>query len=198
MSVEDDSELVEAARGGNVRALEELIRRHEERVLRILRYLGVPGQDREDVAPEIFVRVFRHLRGFRAGQEFGAWLYRVTVNAAHDYRGQRGRLTREEVPWGEAEEHPDPGPGPAHSARAGELRRALEQALGQLSERERTVFVLVEIEGLESREVARALGITGITVRRHLSRARTHLRQMLESEVPDAAGAPQPSFPPVE
>ena len=42
------------------------------------------------MAQEVFVRVFRHLRGFRTGQEFGAWVYRITVNAAHDYRSPRG------------------------------------------------------------------------------------------------------------
>jgi RNA polymerase sigma-70 factor (ECF subfamily) len=174
-----DARLVAAALDGQVRALDALIDRHQSRVLRTLRFLGIPAQDREDVAQEIFVRVFRHLKGFRAGQEFGAWLYRVTVNAAHDYRSRRGRLTRDEAPWPAGTEREDPGPGPAEAARGRELRRALESALETLSERERTIFVLREIEGLGSREVGRALGITTITVRRHLSRARRRLQTLL-------------------
>jgi RNA polymerase sigma-70 factor (ECF subfamily) len=177
-----ERELVEAARDGQVRALEQLLDRHQGRVLRILRFLGVPAQDREDVAQEVFVRVFKHLRGFRAGQEFGAWVYRITVNASHDYRSRRGRVTRGEAPWSEAAEHEDPGPGPAEGARQAELREALERALESLTERERTIFVLREIEGLETREVAGALGITSITVRRHLSRARRRLRSALGEE----------------
>jgi len=183
-----ERELVEAARDGQVRALEQLLDRYQARVLRILRFLGVPAQDREDVAQEVFVRVFRHLRGFRAGQEFGAWVYRITVNASHDYRSRRGRVTRGEAPWSETVEHEDPGPGPAEGARQAELRKALERALESLSERERTIFVLREIEGLETREVAGALGITTITVRRHLSRARRRLRSSLE-EQPHHGGA---------
>jgi len=62
------------------------------------------------------------------------------------------------------------------------LRRRLEAALGRLSERERAVFVLTEIEGCDSREVARSLGITTITVRRHLGRAREHLRRLLDAD----------------
>ena len=177
-----DRALVEAARDGQVRALEQLLDRHQTRVLRIVRFLGVPAQDREDVAQEVFVRVFRHLRGFRAGQEFGAWLYRITVNASHDYRSRRGRVARGEAPWSEGAEQEDPGPGPAEGARQAELRQALERSLETLSERERTIFVLREIEGLESREVAGALGITTITVRRHLSRARRRLRALLGEE----------------
>ena len=60
------------------------------------------------------------------------------------------------------------------------LREALEAALGLLSERERAVFVLREMEGLETRDVARTLGITTITVRRHLSRARSRIREILK------------------
>ena len=177
-----DRALVDAARAGQVRALERLLDRHQGRVLRVLRFLGIPAQDREDVAQEVFVRVFRHLDGFRPGQEFGAWLYRVTVNAGHDYRSRRGRRARGEAPWREGTEHQDPRPGPAESARGRELRRELERALELLSDRERTIFVLREVEGLDSREVARALGITSVTVRRHLSRARRRLRQALSGE----------------
>jgi RNA polymerase sigma-70 factor (ECF subfamily) len=174
-----DAALVAAAREGQVRALERLLERHEARVLRLLRFLGVPDQDREDVAQEIFIRVFRHLQGFRPGQEFGAWVWRVTVNAAHDYRGRRRRQEREEAAWIEGTERQDPRPGPVEEAREAELRRDLERALATLTERERAVFVLREIEGLDSGRVARVLGITGITVRRHLSRARRHLRAAL-------------------
>jgi RNA polymerase sigma-70 factor (ECF subfamily) len=185
-----DQALVRAACDGEVRALEQLLDRHQARVLRVLRFLGIAAQDREDVAQEIFIRVFRHLKGFRSGQEFGPWLYRVTVNAAHDHRRRRGRLERGEAPWGDGTEHEDPRPGPAASARGRELRRALESALELLSDRERTIFVLRELEGLESREVAGALGITSITVRRHLSRARRRLREALGEASTKKVGAP--------
>jgi len=178
----DDATLVAAAQQGRVRALEQLLDRHQSRVLRILRLLGVPPQDRDDVAQEVFIRVFRHLGGFRTGQDFNGWIYRVTVNASHDYRGRRGRQARGEAPWNDEVEHEDPTPGPSEAAGQREMRRELEAALLQLSERERTIFVLRELEGLETREVARALGIHSITVRRHLSRSRKRLREILASE----------------
>jgi len=174
-----DEALARAAIGGEVRALETLLDRHQGRVLRILRFLGVPDRDREDVAQEIFVRIFRHLKGFRAGSEFGAWLYRLSVNAAHDYRRRAGRLGRGETPWLEGDDREDPRPGPEEAAHGRDLRVALGRALESLGERERTIFVLREIEQLSSREVAKALGITTITVRRHLSRARRRLRELL-------------------
>lgn len=179
-----DGDLVAAAVAGSDDALERLLQRHEAPVLRLVRLLGVTANDREDVAQEIFVRVFRHLRTFKPGRSFRGWLYRITVNAVHDHRSRMSRRARRESPWTERlDEIPDVSQAPGDDAIARERRRVVEAALGALSERERAVFVLVEMEGLERREAARTLGITSITVRRHLSRARARLRAIL-SESP--------------
>jgi RNA polymerase sigma-70 factor (ECF subfamily) len=189
-----DAELVAAAREGDERAFERLLVRHEARVLRVLRLLGVPSQDREDVAQEVFIRVFRHLAGFRPGFAFEGWIYRITVNAAHDHRANSSRRLRGHAEW-EAESR---APRVASGGEAGELavrvdrRRELERALVGLTERERAVFVLCELEGLETRRVALALGITSITVRRHLGRARKRLTRVL-SGGRDFQGAGKPS-----
>ncbi|HEX5045412.1 MAG TPA: RNA polymerase sigma factor [Candidatus Polarisedimenticolaceae bacterium] len=170
-----EAALVAAAQDGNVRAFEALLSAHESKVLRVLRYLGVPASDREDVAQEVFVRVFRHLGGFRRGRPFGAWVYRIAVNATHDWR-LRGGGALDEVPWTEeAARIPGSGPDP-------DLARRLLAGLAALSERERAVFVLRELEGLETAAVARTLGITSITVRRHLGLARDRLRRLLDEK----------------
>ena len=171
-----------AAQEGDVRAFEALLSAHEAKVLRVLRFLGVSAIDREDVAQEVFVRVFRHLGGFRRGRPFGAWVYRITVNAAHDWRLRLG-ANHEEVPWtAAAAAVPAAGSDPESAAAREDLQRKLEKGLSALSERERAVFVLRELEGLETAEVAHALGITSITVRRHLGLARDRLRRLLEEK----------------
>ena len=172
-----DDVLVAAALEGNARAFETLVERHAPRVSRVLRLLGVPAADREDVAQDTFLRVFRHLRGYRTGRSFSAWIYRVAVNASHDWRERTRRISADEVPWDD-----DQGRGVpvAVEPDRAELSRRLEQALAQLSERERAVIVLKEFEELDTTEVAKALGITSITVRRHLGRARDRLRRLLE------------------
>ncbi len=181
-SVSDD-DLATAARNGDVRAFEALIERHESRVLRILRLLGVRQGDREDVAQDVFIRVFRHLRGFRRGRSFSAWLYRIAVNASHDHRSRTARIRGGETAWEEGlEDAPDGRPGPGDRMTGRQDWERLENALNLLSERERAVFVLCELEELTSREVARSLGITAITVRRHLSRARRSLQRHLTDD----------------
>ena len=174
--------LIEAARGGDARAFEDLLRRHEARVFRVLRLLGVPASDRDDVAQNVFLRIFRGLDGFRAGRPFSSWVYKIAANAALDWRGQSDRQRREEAPWDDAL---DEAATPAGTG-ALDLARRLEAALDTLSERERAVFVLVEIEGIERADAARALGITGITVRRHLGLAKVRLRLALSEKKPDS------------
>lgn len=178
-----DEALVAQVLDGNQRAFESLLRRHEPRVLRVLRLLGVPSEDKEDVAQEVFVRVFRFLGGFKPGNPFAGWVYRIAVNAVHDYRGRVGRRRRDEAEWTPGlEDLAAEGARPDRRDFEMDLRRRLDLAMNVLSERERAVFVLRELEGLTTREVARSLGITGVTVRRHLGRARRSLQKALESE----------------
>lgn len=175
-----DEALAALAARGDRAAMDALLRRNEGRVLRVLRLMGVPAEDREDVAQDVFLRVFQHLPGFRSGNSFGGWLYRISVNASHDYRGRAARRRRDESGWvAGLEEAPSGTPDPARELDSrGEWQR-LERALEALSPRERAVFVLSELEELDTRQVARALQITSITVRRHLGRARRHLQQVL-------------------
>jgi len=173
-----DEALVVAAAAGDARAFQELMGRHEGRVLRVLRLMGVPGQDREDVAQDVFIRVFRHLSGFHRGRPFKPWVYRIAVNAAHDYRSRRGRIGIEDA-LGDEEEPSAPSSGPESAAELRELRERLVNALAGLTDRERAVFILREVEGLDTPAVARALGIARVTVRRHLGLARRRLRATL-------------------
>jgi len=175
-----DEQLAEAAREGESAAFDRLLRRHEGPVLALLRSLGVPPDDREDVAQEIFIRLFRHLDRYRPSQPFGGWLYRISVNACHDYRRQKLRR-RGEQPGSEAamREATDGAPGPSELYSGVEEKSRLEKALEELSERERAVFVLCEMEELPTRDVAKALRISAITVRRHLGRARRRLQAIL-------------------
>jgi RNA polymerase sigma-70 factor (ECF subfamily) len=170
--------LIEAARGGNARAFEELLGRHEARVFRVLRLLGVPASDREDVAQNVFLRIFRGLEGFRAGRPFSSWVYKISANAALDWRGQSDRLRREEAPWDDSLD--ETAAAPETGAR--DLAVRLEAALETLSDRERAVFVLIEMEGIERSEAARALSLNVITVRRHLGLAKERLRKALSEK----------------
>ena len=180
LSETSDADLVALAIEGDERAFEAILTRHQARVMRMLRLLGTPRSDRDDLAQDVFVRVFRHLSGFNRNRAFEPWLYRITVNVAHDHR-KRQRRSKED-PVADPRELDDVAAGeptPDDRAMATDQARRLERALDGLSSRERAVFVLVELEQLTTKEAAKSLGINQITVRRHLGRARERLARLV-------------------
>lgn len=153
-----------------------LVARHEGRVLRLLRHLLRNDDDARDAAQDAFLRAWRSLDSFRPDGSFRNWLLRIAVNAARDDWRRRGagRLEVVETPP-EAEAAGAPGAAAEGAIFEAQLRRLARQ----LNPREREVFLLRDLEGLEVEEVARVLDLAEPTVRRHLARARLALRELL-------------------
>ena len=167
---------LEAAKAGDLAAFELLMRQYERLVLvTAVRLLGVL-EDAQDASQEVFLRLYRNLGKVGASGNLGGWLYRVTVNVCHD----AARKRRVSAPVEDAGEVPAPTADPQRAAVETERRRALELSLRMLSEKERAVLVLRDLEGLSTEEVARALGTTEATVRSQISKARVKVRDFLE------------------
>jgi len=172
-----DVELVELARAGERPAFDELVRRHDRR-LRGLAYRLMADRDRmDDALQEAYLKAFRALPRFRAGGDFGAWLYRITYNACIDELRQRQRspLSTED-PVDPVSGHP----GPERVVSAAETVRS---ALADLPVGQRIAVVLVDGEGFDHREAAKILDVAPGTVASRLHRARTALRRILGEEV---------------
>lgn len=175
------SDLVRLARSGDPDAQEAIVRSFENRVLRLARNMMGNLADAEDAAQEAFLRIFRRLDRLDPGRDPSGWVVRVTVHVCCDHLSRRRRLSEGPLvgeDWASGE------PGPFVTAEQAQQRQILRRSLGILAPRERAVFVLHEIEGEEVRAIARALRISRITVRRHLSRARSHLRSYLAQKYP--------------
>jgi RNA polymerase sigma-70 factor (ECF subfamily) len=175
--------LVKRARGGEGEAFGELVRLFEAQALSVaLRVLGHP-EDARDVVQEGFLRAFRYLRSYRLDRPFRAWLLRIVLHEALDSRRHASRrFAGEAAPESGPRAEP---PGQERGLLAAETRRTLEGLLRELSPRERAAFVLRDVEGWPTAEVAEALGCRQVTVRRHLSLARRRLRQLLRSRHPE-------------
>lgn len=168
-------------------AFAALVERHQEQVLRLARHLLHGSDEARDVAQDAFLRAFRSLASYRPELSFRSWLLKITVNAARDHQARRAgwRLR----PLSDVAEVQAPGNAAADVEDALVLEHVRRLA-AELSPREREVFVLRDLEGLETEDVAAVLGLETPTVRRHLARARLRLRELLEgrSEPPPERG----------
>jgi RNA polymerase sigma-70 factor, ECF subfamily len=175
---QDDLDLAERCRRGDLGAFEELYRAHSRRLYGVtLRMLGNPA-DAEDMLQEIFLAAHRKLESFRGESALGTWLYRLAVNLCLDYlRSRTGRAIQ-------MTDALDDEPGLPDSGSRGLAERTvtkmdLERALAQLPEGCRTAFVLHDVQGLEHREVGEVMGIAEGTSKSQVHKARMRLRTLL-------------------
>lgn len=171
-----ETALVRRARDGEAAAFEGLLARHEQRVRRLARRLLGHREDAEDAAQEVFLRLHRHLDRIDPERPLAPWLHRVTVNVCRD--AGRHRARRDALPLDDAEPSAleARGLGPMRRAELAEQRRMVEAGLAALTEKERTAVVLRDLEGYSAVEVAAMLGVSAVTVRTYLYRARIKMQ----------------------
>jgi RNA polymerase sigma-70 factor (ECF subfamily) len=182
----DELELIRAAAAGDRRAFDELVQLKRDRVVRTAFQITGNLDDALDVAQGVFLKLWQGLDRYDPRRRFDTWLYRVTVNAAIDMlrsRGPRGIL--QPLP-GDPSDLRATGGAPADAALdLGRLQQAFLRLAGALAPKQRAAFVLREIEGLDTAEIARVMDVTESTVRNHLMQARRILRAGLERDYPE-------------
>jgi len=150
--------------------------------------------DAEDIAQEVFIKVYRSLDKFRQDAQLSSWLYRIVMNACIDHR--RRHVPAGSAPFGEEAEQtllntPEEAPGPEARAYAGELGQVLETEINRLPPGQRVVFIMRHHQGLKLGEIADALGLAEGTVKRQLHAAVHRLRHALtHANVSTAAATP--------
>jgi RNA polymerase sigma-70 factor (ECF subfamily) len=173
-TLSDDAQLIAACRRGEARAMEMLYHQFKRRVFGMAHRIVGPN-DAEEVAQEVFVRVYRGLANFRGDSALSTWIYRLTVNAALSHLARRGR--RQEVPeenLPEVAATPEPERDPGLAAR-------IEAALQELPAGYRAILVLHDVEGLSHEECAAILECRVGTCKSQLHKARARMRELLGS-----------------
>jgi RNA polymerase sigma-70 factor (ECF subfamily) len=160
---------------GDLEAFGELMALTETKVLAVAwRLLGEREQAR-DAAQEVYLRVHRSLASYRLGENFNAWICRITVNVCNDHARRRGpAMAGVEALDGPV--HADPGSGAEEAVLLRERRALLQSALAGLTPAERSALVLRDLEGLSTEDTARALGVRPVTIRSQLCSARSKLQ----------------------
>jgi RNA polymerase sigma-70 factor, ECF subfamily len=175
----DDAQLVAACRRGEARAMEMLYHQYKRRVFGMAHRI-VGANDAEEVAQEVFVRVFRGLAAFRGDSALSTWIYRLTVNASLSYLARRGR--RQEVP---VDDTLAEVPAPAAVERDPGLAARIESALAALPAGYRAILVLHDVEGLSHEECAEILECRVGTCKSQLHKARARMRELLGPTIGD-------------
>jgi RNA polymerase sigma-70 factor (ECF subfamily) len=184
--VSDELQLVRAAKGGDVSAFEQLVKRYDRNVFRIANHITHSREDAEDVVQEAFLKAYSNLEKFQEQSKFYTWLVRIAVNEAlmklrkrrperfvsldEDVKTEDDSLPREVADW---------SPNPEQLYNQEELRDILSRTIQGLPPTFRTVFVLRDVEGLSTEETAEALELSVPAVKSRLLRARLQLRERL-------------------
>ena len=178
--------LVDQARGGDLEAFSELVRRYERRVYRTARHIVQNDEDAEDVLQEAMLKAFEHLDSFQGNSKFYTWLVRIAVNESlmklRKRKSDRTVSLDESI---ETDEEPivreiavwEDNPEQRYSQT--ELREILDKAIDSLKPIFRTVFILRDVEELSTEETAEILGLSIAAVKSRLLRARLQLRERL-------------------
>src|SRR5271168_3081949 len=172
----EDSALAAACQRGDLRAYERLYALQGARMKNLARNLLGNSLDAEDAVQETFLKVQRSIASFRGQSSFVTWAFRILVNTCHDAR--RKRVRRKE----DANQEPSEGFAPPETRAPGShpsLRLALERAIDTLTQRQRDVFLLYEVEGFRHAEIAGMLEISETVSKNTLFYAKKSLRQLL-------------------
>jgi RNA polymerase sigma-70 factor (ECF subfamily) len=182
----EESVLVERARGGQMDAYDQLVRRYQERIYATIYHMTSNHEDANDLAQEAFIKGFQALKSFKGGSSFYTWVYRIAVNKTINFLKQRKNKTHmslDDLDF-HAEHDPDlvaliSDKTPRREVNLAELQEKLNIAMQKLSEPHRLVVTLHDVQGLSHEEIAKIMECNIGTVRSRLFYARQQLQAYL-------------------
>jgi RNA polymerase sigma-70 factor (ECF subfamily) len=185
-----DVRLMLEVRDDSATAFEELVLRYQGRLVTVLEHLVGSRDQAEDLAQEVFLRVYRARKGYVAGAKFSTWLFTIANNVASN--ALRSRSRRHEVTLQARDSGPmgarpldkmiqaSSGQLPTRQLDKAEMRDVVRMALEALNERQRMAVLLSKFEGMSYADIAEVMELTPQAVKSLLSRARGNLREVLE------------------
>ena len=201
----DDALLVQGLRAGEEEAYATLLARYQQPVFHLVYRLLEDSADASDVVQEVFLKVFRHIGAFRGQSSLKTWVYRITVNEAHNHRRWFSRHSKHEVGLEQEQGNsgrsyekvlPDSGRSPYEVALGAETRTLIEEALSKINPVFREAVVLRDVEDLSYEQIAEILNVSLGTVKSRILRGREALRKELLERMARAramAWQPQPA-----
>jgi RNA polymerase sigma-70 factor (ECF subfamily) len=169
-----DAALVERVRAGDSTAFDALVQAYMRQAFQLAYRVVGHREDAEDLVQEAFLAAYQYLDSYDATRPFGPWLMRIVLNRGSNLR--RSRARRETEPETDAV---SPAPSALDESERTEAREQLSRAMDMLSERQRMIVTLFDVDGLTSTEIGELIDLSPGTVRWHLHEARRTLRGAL-------------------
>lgn len=183
----DDARDIRRVLAGDPTAFEGLVARHGRRVYDLARRILRDPHEAEDAAQHAFLNAFKALERFDTGRPFRNWILRITTNLCRNRLAARKVRAHELRPTGGEDPLPEPEGAPATTAGLGpQDTGALEAAIARLPERYRTAVLLRHVHGLPLEDISAITKTPVATVKTHLHRGRSALRELLASGETDA------------
>jgi RNA polymerase sigma-70 factor, ECF subfamily len=189
-ALDPDVRLMLEVRDDNAAAFEELVCRYQSRLLTVLRHLVGNREQAEDLAQEVFLRVYRARKGYQPGAKFATWLYTIANHvAANALRNQSRRhevtlQTRDSGPLGAQPLNKmlqaSSGQMPARQLDKREMREIVRMSLDSLNNRQRMAILLSKFEEMSYDDIGEVMELSAKAVKSLLSRARENLREVLQ------------------
>ena len=177
VAIDPDGELVVRIAAGDHAAARVLLARHLPRILNLSRHMLGGQAEAEDVAQEVFLRVWTHAARWKPGAaKFETWLHRVAMNLCYDHLRKKRPANIDAIP-----EPLDPGPSPATALFQSQPAAAVDAALSALPERQKEAIVLCHHQGLSNIDAAEVMGVSVDALESLLARGRRTLKEQLKS-----------------
>ncbi len=189
----NETNLVERAKHRDTAAFSALVKRYQERMLRVAYSFLGNREDARDIAQEAFVKAYESLPGFRGGSLFSTWLHRILVNLCKDYLRKKSvrqnlffvpRESEEEEETRREDRGPSPPVGALDSVLGQEVGAAIREALETLPLQQRSAFTLRYLDGMSLAEIADTLGVSEGAVKAHVWQAAQKMQKKLAAFVP--------------
>jgi RNA polymerase sigma-70 factor (ECF subfamily) len=178
MSADRERQLILDVKEGSHEAFRELVELHMRRVYDLAYGFLNDHDDAEDVAQEVFVKVYHSINAFRLDSGFSTWIYRITANTSLDRVKQRGRSRARLIPMEQAVYHAGSGDPNIENI---DTSAHIERALHELPTLQRAVVILRHMEGFSTRQVSGILRCSEGTVKTHLHRGLKKMRRLLHN-----------------
>lgn len=185
--MEPDGVLVDRCKKGDVNSFELLVLKYQRKIFSIIYRLTNDPEDVEDIAQEVFLKAYKALDNFKGKSSFYTWIYRIAVNTCFNYKKTKKENQYQNL---ESDSESDKFFNAAENLletdqliERQELSKKINEAINSLSEEQRTIIILRDVEGVSYDEIGKILGCPSGTVRSRLFRARQELKTKLENYI---------------